>query len=59
MIRWHKSSYSNGGSEDCVEVAETPETCLVRDTKQRGAGPILTFATPAWTDFLRSLKRDI
>lgn len=59
MVRWRKSSYSHGGADNCVEVAETSAARLVRDTKQRGAGPILTFSTPAWTDFLRSIKRHV
>lgn len=33
VLRWRKSSYSNGMGGECVEVAATPEGLLVRDSK--------------------------
>jgi hypothetical protein len=54
-IAWRKSSYSasNGG---CVEIG-WPEAdgVAVRDTKQNGTGPILSFPTTDWRSFLATL----
>jgi hypothetical protein len=54
MMQWRKSSYSNGGSNACVEVAST-NGVLVRDTTNR-AGGTLTFSTEAWERFAASLR---
>jgi len=48
---WRTSSYSSNGS-DCVEVAPTADGVLIRDTKQRGDGPIIRFRTAQWVAFL-------
>ena len=51
-VAWHKSSYSGGSQNtDCVEVATSPVAIGVRDSKNL-PGPILTFPTTAWRDFL-------
>ncbi|MFE9771286.1 DUF397 domain-containing protein [Streptomyces sp. NPDC005931] len=50
---WFKSSYSSGPDGDsCVEVATTPGTVHVRDSKYRDAGPRLVLAPEAWADFV-------
>ncbi|MEV4055710.1 DUF397 domain-containing protein [Amycolatopsis sp. NPDC049688] len=49
---WRKSSYSTNDS-NCVEVAASPTTVGVRDTKDREGGH-LTIPAPAWTAFLSS-----
>ncbi|MET9099329.1 DUF397 domain-containing protein [Streptomyces antibioticus] len=50
---WFKSSYSSGPDGDsCVEVAATPGTIHVRDSKHRDFGPRLALAPAAWTDFV-------
>ncbi|MEY9211949.1 DUF397 domain-containing protein [Thermobifida halotolerans] len=54
-LDWHKSSYSNESGGACVEVAETPEAVLVRDTQHRDLGH-LGFAPKAWAEFLTVLK---
>ncbi|MFD4152996.1 DUF397 domain-containing protein, partial [Streptomyces hydrogenans] len=46
-LHWFKSSYSNGGGETCVEVATTPGTIHVRDSKN-ATGPRLAFGPAAW-----------
>jgi hypothetical protein len=51
---WRKSSYSTGNGGNCVELAVSPFTTVVRDSKN-SAGPILTFDHPAWVTFLRTL----
>jgi len=52
---WRKSSYSNS-TGGCVEVAAAWRTVGVRDTKQRGAGPVLEFSAAAWRAFLGQVK---
>ncbi|MFI1681106.1 DUF397 domain-containing protein [Streptomyces sp. NPDC020607] len=51
-LAWRKSSYSSNGSEaDCVEVAHTPRTVHVRDSKE-AQGPRLALSGAAWVAFL-------
>ncbi|MEU0198369.1 MULTISPECIES: DUF397 domain-containing protein [unclassified Streptomyces] len=53
---WRKSSYSEGGANDCVEVADNcPRTVPVRDSK-RPQGPILVFGATSWTSFLADVR---
>jgi len=54
---WHKSSYSNASGGECVEVAETPDAVLVRDTQHRELGH-LDFTPKAWAAFLADLKAE-
>lgn len=56
-VQWHKSSYSGGSHQDCVEVAESTAETMVRDTKHRDHGH-LAFTNPAWSGFLASVKTD-
>ncbi|GAA2898938.1 DUF397 domain-containing protein [Streptomyces mexicanus] len=52
-LAWFKSSYSSSGDgNSCVEVATTPATIHVRDSKYRDAGPCLALAPEAWADFV-------
>jgi hypothetical protein len=44
---WFKSSYSSGEGGQCVEVATTPATVHVRDSKNV-TGPALTVTREAW-----------
>ncbi|MFE2214673.1 DUF397 domain-containing protein [Streptomyces canus] len=53
-LGWFKSSYSSSGDGDCVEVALTPATIHVRDSKNR-QGPHLTLSPTPWADFLTQL----
>ena len=51
-LAWYKSSYSSNSSEaDCVEVAQTPGTVHIRDSKNTHA-PHLTVAGAAWAGFI-------
>ncbi|MET8247848.1 DUF397 domain-containing protein [Streptomyces sp. NPDC005202] len=51
-LAWFKSSYSSGAETDsCVEIATTPGTVHVRDSKDIG-GPQLTLTPDAWADFV-------
>ncbi|MER8182330.1 DUF397 domain-containing protein [Kitasatospora sp. NPDC094015] len=49
---WAKSSYSGAEGGDCVEVATSPHTVRVRDSKDR-PGPVLEFEPAAWRAFVR------
>ncbi|SDT29680.1 protein of unknown function [Streptomyces sp. TLI_053] len=48
---WFKSSHSGNEGGDCVEVAETAESVLVRDSKDK-SGPRLAFSSAAWRSFV-------
>ena len=49
--QWHKAAASNGGT-NCVEVMETEQGFLVRDTKDGEQGPVLSFTHDEWQAFL-------
>jgi hypothetical protein len=55
-LPWRKSSYSNGGESNCVEAAYSPGAVLVRDTKDRGAGPVLRVSAEAWRRFTGAVR---
>nr|BFD94367.1 DUF397 domain-containing protein [Kitasatospora sp. Xyl93] len=48
---WFKSSHSGTEGGACIEVAHTPGTVHVRDSKDK-TGPQLTFTAEAWADFI-------
>ncbi|AYA18098.1 DUF397 domain-containing protein [Streptomyces alfalfae] len=50
-LPWTKSSHSGDQGGECVEVAHTPATIHVRDSKNP-EGPALRVAPSAWTEFL-------
>ncbi|MFI0719777.1 DUF397 domain-containing protein [Streptomyces sp. NPDC021224] len=50
-LHWFKSSYSSNAGPECVEVATSPRTVHVRDSKDP-EGPALAFAPAAWSAFL-------
>jgi hypothetical protein len=53
---WRKSSYSEGGANDCVEVADDcPGVVPVRDSKL-SAGPVIVFGAGSWSSFLAGVK---
>ncbi|MFF0572324.1 DUF397 domain-containing protein [Streptomyces sp. NPDC004041] len=54
---WRKSSFSDGGGGDCVEIADNiPHAVPVRDSKNP-AGPALLIPAPAWAAFIEAIKR--
>jgi hypothetical protein len=55
-LEWFKSTYSDSGGGDCVEVAVAPGAVRVRDSK-RDTGPVLALAPDAWDAFVCGLKR--
>ncbi|MGI9000216.1 MAG: DUF397 domain-containing protein [Pseudonocardia sp.] len=56
LLRWRKSSRSSGGADNCVEVAEAGDSYALRDSKQHGHGPILTFTHAEWAAFVEGVK---
>ncbi|MEU9650568.1 DUF397 domain-containing protein [Streptomyces sp. NPDC048110] len=56
-LRWFKSSYSDSSNgNDCIEVAPTPATVHVRDSKN-ASGPRLALTRGAWADFVTYASR--
>ncbi|MEU6553170.1 DUF397 domain-containing protein [Streptomyces sp. NPDC046915] len=51
---WRKSSYSEGGANDCVEVADG-QLGTIRDSKTPTARP-LVFSTTSWAAFVAGVK---
>ncbi|MFD8911275.1 DUF397 domain-containing protein [Streptomyces sp. NPDC059575] len=51
-LTWFKSSYSGANEPDCVEVALTPATIHIRDSKNRDGARLAVPAT-TWTEFVR------
>jgi Domain of unknown function (DUF397) len=54
-LSWRKSSYSSSNGGDCIEVAATPHTIAVRDSKNPH-GPAITFSQGAWEAFMRRMS---
>lgn len=48
---WRKSTFSQGGGTDCVEVSFGQVQAAVRDSKNT-AGPQLLFPFDAWRSFV-------
>ncbi|MGW5498406.1 DUF397 domain-containing protein [Streptomyces olivaceoviridis] len=55
-LAWFKSSYSGSQGGDCLEVATTPTTIHIRDSKTT-PGPTLTLSPVTWTRFLDGIAR--
>jgi Domain of unknown function (DUF397) len=51
---WRKSSLST--TNGCVEVAFVGDRVAVRDSKERGRGPILEFTAVEWEAFLGGVR---
>jgi hypothetical protein len=53
---WRKSSFSAGGSDNCVEVAMLPGTVAIRDSKDPH-GPVRLLRPAAFRDLITRIKR--
>jgi hypothetical protein len=51
QLDWFKSSYSTPDGAACLEVATTPGTIHIRDSKHR-LGPRLGFGPQQWAAFV-------
>ncbi|MCC5473696.1 DUF397 domain-containing protein [Streptomyces barringtoniae] len=56
-LAWFKSSYSGDSSGDCIEVATSPTTIHVRDSKNT-PGPQLALSPAPWAEFVAFAGRD-
>ncbi|MGW1889769.1 DUF397 domain-containing protein [Streptomyces sp. NPDC002004] len=57
-LTWFKSSYSSSSEGDsCVELATTPGTVHVRDSKNLD-GPRLAFSPATWSAFVPYASED-
>ncbi|WP_328547392.1 DUF397 domain-containing protein [Streptomyces platensis] len=55
-VVWRKSSYSDGGEDNCVEVSDGfPGAVPVRDSKNPTGG-VLFFPAAAWSAFIGGVK---
>ncbi|MFF9770699.1 DUF397 domain-containing protein [Streptomyces sp. NPDC014636] len=50
-LTWVKSSYSSNDGPECVEVAITPATIHIRDSKDMNGAQLAVSGT-TWTEFL-------
>ncbi|MER7396471.1 DUF397 domain-containing protein [Streptomyces sp. NPDC000151] len=50
-LAWFKSSYSGSQGDSCVEVATSPGTVRIRDSKAP-EGPQLAVTAHAWAEFV-------
>lgn len=55
-LTWRKSSYSDSGGGECVEVSTTQAAVHVRDSKDIG-GPALCIAPTTWNRFVAALHQ--
>lgn len=57
-VAWRKSSYSDGGEDNCIEVSEGfPGAVPVRDSKNPTGG-VLLFPAEAWSAFIATVKAE-
>lgn len=56
-LKFRKSSYSGGQTQDCVEVADAPAAAAVRDSKHPERGHLL-FPGTEWQAFLTDVKHN-
>ncbi|MEU6664626.1 DUF397 domain-containing protein [Streptomyces sp. NPDC046727] len=57
-LHWFKSSYSDSSNgNDCIEVAPTPTTIHIRDSKHAD-GARLAVAPATWTAFVTYASRN-
>ncbi|MFF0090381.1 DUF397 domain-containing protein [Streptomyces canus] len=54
-LAWFKSSYSDGEGGECLEVAVTPHTIHLRDSKH--PAPTLQVTPSAWSAFLTGARK--
>jgi hypothetical protein len=54
-LKWRKSSASQQGTADCVEIAATGPSVLVRDS-HHPSGAVLIFTPTQWSAFLKGVR---
>jgi hypothetical protein len=53
---WRTSTHSADGGGSCVAAAHAQGVILIRDTKDRGAGPALRVSAETWRAFLATVR---
>ena len=53
---WRKSSYSGGTTANCVEAGSVPGVVLIRDTRERGYGPVLRLSPAVFAEFTARVR---
>jgi hypothetical protein len=53
---WFKATASGGNGGNCVELRRQAGTVEIRDTKQNGKGPTLTFACTEFAAWINGAK---
>jgi hypothetical protein len=53
--QWRKSAHSSNGGANCVEVGQSKQEILIRDTKNRN-GTVLKVPVKKWAEFLANIK---
>lgn len=57
VVPFRKASFSNIDEGGCVEVADLADgSRLVRDSKQGGAGAVLSFTASEWASFTKGVR---
>lgn len=57
QLSWFKSSHSTNEGGACLEIAVTPTTVHVRDSKSlTPLAPALTVASTTWTAFVTAVR---
>ncbi|MDQ2788745.1 MAG: DUF397 domain-containing protein [Actinomycetota bacterium] len=49
---WRKSTWSGDNGGQCVELAFLDKAVGLRDSKNKGSGPVLVFTAGAWKAFI-------
>jgi len=57
FVNWRKSTRSGAAHDNCVEVADNGAVVGVRDSKDRGTGPVLAFDATVWRSFVADVHR--
>ena len=56
-LQWFKSTYSGDEGGECLEVATTPHTIHIRDSKNPSpTGPTLMLTPATWAAFTASVR---
>lgn len=55
VAAWRKASHSGTGL-NCVEAGQASGAVLIRDTKDHGAGPVMSVTPAQWQRFTAALK---
>lgn len=56
VTSWRKSTFSGANGGECIEVACASNAVLVRDTKDRGNGPVLRLTGADWRRLTARVK---